>query len=214
MHPRALEYLCLSSHNAWISLSGPMQHFTQAELPCVVAYVTIFSLMLLQKYNKLSLIQSLCPNEVNYFSYINNVVNLKKDYITSHFLAFFIRILQKQNVKKMTSGFYRGYTLQEFFTLVNMNRPAPVELCHKNMRFLITHNPTDGTLSSFIEVRNICEYVCPARVDNTIMTSIIKLGYYLHACFPLWCQLVYCDFKKSFFPHFTTSRTWSDMVPQ
>lgn len=36
-----------------------------------------------------------------------------------------------------------------------MNRPAPVELCHKNMRFLITHNPTDGTLSSFIEVRNI-----------------------------------------------------------
>ncbi|XP_038153343.1 protein tyrosine phosphatase type IVA 3 isoform X3 [Cyprinodon tularosa] len=33
-----------------------------------------------------------------------------------------------------------------------MNRPAPVELCHKNMRFLITHNPTDGTLNSFIEV--------------------------------------------------------------
>uniref|UniRef100_A0A7N8WN82 Protein tyrosine phosphatase type IVA 3 n=1 Tax=Mastacembelus armatus TaxID=205130 RepID=A0A7N8WN82_9TELE len=32
-----------------------------------------------------------------------------------------------------------------------MNRPAPVELCHKNMRFLITHNPTDSTLSSFIE---------------------------------------------------------------
>lgn len=38
-----------------------------------------------------------------------------------------------------------------------MNRPAPVELCHKNMRFLITHNPTDSTLSSFIEVghRNV-----------------------------------------------------------
>lgn len=33
-----------------------------------------------------------------------------------------------------------------------MNRPAPVELCHKNMRFLITHNPTDNTLNSFIEV--------------------------------------------------------------
>lgn len=32
-----------------------------------------------------------------------------------------------------------------------MNRPAPVELCHKNMRFLITHNPTDSTLSSFLE---------------------------------------------------------------
>lgn len=35
-----------------------------------------------------------------------------------------------------------------------MNRPAPVELCHKNMRFLITHNPTDSTLSSFVEVRH------------------------------------------------------------
>ncbi|XP_061677057.1 protein tyrosine phosphatase type IVA 3-like [Syngnathoides biaculeatus] len=32
-----------------------------------------------------------------------------------------------------------------------MNRPAPVELCHNNMRFLITHNPTDNTLGSFIE---------------------------------------------------------------
>ncbi|KAM4633155.1 protein tyrosine phosphatase type IVA 3 isoform 4-T4 [Polymixia lowei] len=32
-----------------------------------------------------------------------------------------------------------------------MNRPAPVELCHKNMRFLITHNPTNSTLHSFIE---------------------------------------------------------------
>lgn len=39
--------------------------------------------------------------------------------------------------------------------LATMNRPAPVELCHKNMRFLITHNPTDSTLSSFIEVQNI-----------------------------------------------------------
>ncbi|XP_056301206.1 protein tyrosine phosphatase type IVA 3-like isoform X2 [Pseudoliparis swirei] len=35
--------------------------------------------------------------------------------------------------------------------LANMNRPAPVELCHRNMRFLITHNPTDSTLVSFIE---------------------------------------------------------------
>ncbi|XP_020511127.1 protein tyrosine phosphatase type IVA 3 isoform X1 [Labrus bergylta] len=36
-------------------------------------------------------------------------------------------------------------------TVATMNRPAPVELCHKNMRFLITHNPTDSTLSSFLE---------------------------------------------------------------
>lgn len=33
-----------------------------------------------------------------------------------------------------------------------MNRPAPVEITYKNMRFLITHNPTNATLSKFIEV--------------------------------------------------------------
>ncbi|XP_077432669.1 protein tyrosine phosphatase type IVA 3-like isoform X2 [Vanacampus margaritifer] len=32
-----------------------------------------------------------------------------------------------------------------------MNRPAPVELSHNHMRFLITHNPTDSTLGSFTE---------------------------------------------------------------
>uniref|UniRef100_A0AAY4CFW7 Protein tyrosine phosphatase 4A3 n=1 Tax=Denticeps clupeoides TaxID=299321 RepID=A0AAY4CFW7_9TELE len=35
--------------------------------------------------------------------------------------------------------------------VTRMNRPAPVELCYRNMRFLITHNPTNATLSSFIE---------------------------------------------------------------
>lgn len=33
-----------------------------------------------------------------------------------------------------------------------MNRPAPVEVSYKSMRFLITHNPTNATLSTFIEV--------------------------------------------------------------
>lgn len=33
-----------------------------------------------------------------------------------------------------------------------MNRPAPVEVSYRNMRFLITHNPTDATLSTFVEV--------------------------------------------------------------
>lgn len=28
-----------------------------------------------------------------------------------------------------------------------MNRPAPVEITYKNMRFLITHNPTNATLN-------------------------------------------------------------------
>ncbi|XP_016071911.1 PREDICTED: protein tyrosine phosphatase type IVA 3 isoform X4 [Miniopterus natalensis] len=35
--------------------------------------------------------------------------------------------------------------------MARMNRPAPVEVSYKNMRFLITHNPTDATLSTFIE---------------------------------------------------------------
>lgn len=33
-----------------------------------------------------------------------------------------------------------------------MNRPAPVEVSYKSMRFLITHNPTDASLSTFIQV--------------------------------------------------------------
>ncbi|KAM9255970.1 protein tyrosine phosphatase type IVA 2 isoform 1-T1 [Cariama cristata] len=32
-----------------------------------------------------------------------------------------------------------------------MNRPAPVEITYENMRFLITHNPTNATLGKFIE---------------------------------------------------------------
>ncbi|XP_057584773.1 protein tyrosine phosphatase type IVA 1-like [Hippopotamus amphibius kiboko] len=32
-----------------------------------------------------------------------------------------------------------------------MNHPAPVEVTYKNMRFLITHNPTNATLNRFIE---------------------------------------------------------------
>uniref|UniRef100_A0A8C0KTN7 Protein tyrosine phosphatase type IVA 3 n=1 Tax=Canis lupus dingo TaxID=286419 RepID=A0A8C0KTN7_CANLU len=37
--------------------------------------------------------------------------------------------------------------------MARMNRPAPVEVTYKNMRFLITHNPTNATLNKFIEVR-------------------------------------------------------------
>ncbi len=36
--------------------------------------------------------------------------------------------------------------------MARMNRPAPVEITYKNMRFLITHNPTNATLHKFIEV--------------------------------------------------------------
>ncbi|XP_018416433.1 PREDICTED: protein tyrosine phosphatase type IVA 3 isoform X2 [Nanorana parkeri] len=35
--------------------------------------------------------------------------------------------------------------------MARINRPAPVEVCYKNMRFLITHNPTNATMNTFIE---------------------------------------------------------------
>ncbi|XP_062962605.1 protein tyrosine phosphatase type IVA 1-like [Cynocephalus volans] len=35
--------------------------------------------------------------------------------------------------------------------MAQMNRPAPVEVTYKNMRFLITHNPTNATLNQFTE---------------------------------------------------------------
>uniref|UniRef100_A0AAY5KLI5 Protein tyrosine phosphatase 4A3 n=1 Tax=Esox lucius TaxID=8010 RepID=A0AAY5KLI5_ESOLU len=41
--------------------------------------------------------------------------------------------------------------------MARMNRPAPAEVCYKNMRLLITHNPTNSTLNSFIEVRTAYE---------------------------------------------------------
>lgn len=37
--------------------------------------------------------------------------------------------------------------------MARMNRPAPVEITYKNMRFLITHNPSNSTLNKFVEVR-------------------------------------------------------------
>ncbi|XP_074018229.1 protein tyrosine phosphatase type IVA 2 isoform X3 [Numenius arquata] len=52
-----------------------------------------------------------------------------------------------------------------------MNRPAPVEITYENMRFLITHNPTNATLSKFIEelkkygVRTLVR-VCDATYDQ------------------------------------------------
>ena len=55
-----------------------------------------------------------------------------------------------------------------------MNSPAPVEVTCKNMRFLITHNPTNATLSKFIE--ELQKYggttivrVCEATYDTTLV---------------------------------------------
>ncbi|KAM9229112.1 protein tyrosine phosphatase type IVA 1-like [Dugong dugon] len=55
-----------------------------------------------------------------------------------------------------------------------MNRPAPVEVAYRNMRFLITHNPTNVTLNKFIEklkkygVTTIVR-VCEATYDTALV---------------------------------------------
>lgn len=48
-------------------------------------------------------------------------------------------------------GFFYHYFCY-VVTMARMNRPAPVEITYKNMRFLITHNPTNATLNKFTEV--------------------------------------------------------------
>ncbi|XP_028638341.1 protein tyrosine phosphatase type IVA 1-like isoform X2 [Grammomys surdaster] len=58
--------------------------------------------------------------------------------------------------------------------MTRMNLPAPVEVTYKNMRFLITHNPTNATLNKFIE--ELKKYgvatrvrVCEATYDTTLV---------------------------------------------
>ena len=58
--------------------------------------------------------------------------------------------------------------------MARMNRPAPVEVTYRSMRFLITHNLTNATLSKFIEelkkygVTTIVR-VCEATYDTTLV---------------------------------------------
>ena len=58
--------------------------------------------------------------------------------------------------------------------MARMNRPAPVEVTYRSMRFLITHNLTNATLSKFIEelkkygVTTIVR-VCEATYDTTLL---------------------------------------------
>ncbi|XP_011378932.1 protein tyrosine phosphatase type IVA 3 [Pteropus vampyrus] len=72
--------------------------------------------------------------------------------------------------------------------MARMNRPAPVEVTHKNMRFLITHNPTNATLGSFIEdlkkygattVVRVCEVTydkAPLEKDGITVVDLKKYG--------------------------------------
>ena len=58
--------------------------------------------------------------------------------------------------------------------MARMNRPAPAEVTYKNMRFLITHNPTNATLNKCIEelkkygVTTIVR-ACEATYDTTLV---------------------------------------------
>uniref|UniRef100_A0A8C6E4W2 Protein tyrosine phosphatase 4A1 n=1 Tax=Moschus moschiferus TaxID=68415 RepID=A0A8C6E4W2_MOSMO len=70
-----------------------------------------------------------------------------------------------------------------------MNRPAPVEVTYRNMRFLITHNPTNTTLSKFIE--ELKKYgvttivgVCEATYDTTLVEKegIHVLNVHFNVC--------------------------------
>ncbi|XP_078449844.1 protein tyrosine phosphatase type IVA 2-like [Lampetra planeri] len=48
--------------------------------------------------------------------------------------------------------------------MARLNRPAAVEVTYKNMRFLITHNPTNVTLDKFIEELKKCGVTTVVRV--------------------------------------------------
>ncbi|XP_052031386.1 protein tyrosine phosphatase type IVA 2-like isoform X2 [Apodemus sylvaticus] len=55
-----------------------------------------------------------------------------------------------------------------------MNHVAPVEICYDNMRFLITHNPTNETMKKFTEeLKNYgvttLVRVCDATYDKTLV---------------------------------------------
>lgn len=65
--------------------------------------------------------------------------------------------------------------------MARTNRPAPVEVSYKNMRFLITHNPTNATLSSFVEVSE------PGQVSRRPGRAALSLTRAICSCHPwLW----------------------------
>lgn len=60
--------------------------------------------------------------------------------------------------------------------MAKMNRPAPVEVVHKNMRFLITHNPTNGSIGKFLEIlrqydTDTVVRVCKSTYDTEPLTT-------------------------------------------
>jgi len=60
--------------------------------------------------------------------------------------------------------------------LNKLNRPAPVEVTYKGMRFLITHNPTNSTIEKFLEIlqqykADIVVRVCESTYDVEPLTN-------------------------------------------
>ncbi|EHH18454.1 hypothetical protein EGK_15054 [Macaca mulatta] len=73
--------------------------------------------------------------------------------------------------------------------MARMNRPAPVEVTYKNMRFLITHNPTNATLNKFIEDWPFDDGAPPSNqiVDDCL--SLVKIKFREE---PGCCIAVHC----------------------
>uniref|UniRef100_A0A8C6B7W7 Uncharacterized protein n=1 Tax=Monodon monoceros TaxID=40151 RepID=A0A8C6B7W7_MONMO len=67
------------------------------------------------------------------------------------------------------------------------NRPAPVEITYENMRFLMTHNPTNATLNKFIEELKKSGVTTTVRVrEATYDTTLVeKEGIHLAELQPL-----------------------------
>ncbi|XP_006897118.1 PREDICTED: protein tyrosine phosphatase type IVA 1-like isoform X3 [Elephantulus edwardii] len=70
-----------------------------------------------------------------------------------------------------------------------MNRPAPVEVTYKNMRFLITHNPTNATLNKFIEDWPFDDGAPPSNqiVDDWLSLVKIKFREEPGSCIAVHC---------------------------
>ncbi|XP_068839501.1 protein tyrosine phosphatase type IVA 1 isoform X4 [Capricornis sumatraensis] len=61
--------------------------------------------------------------------------------------------------------------------MARMNRPAPVEVTYRNMRFLITHNPTNATLSKFIEDWPFDDGAPPSNQIVDDWLSLVKIKF-------------------------------------
>nr|XP_004649341.2 protein tyrosine phosphatase type IVA 1 isoform X2 [Jaculus jaculus] len=73
--------------------------------------------------------------------------------------------------------------------MARMNRPAPVEVTYKNMRFLITHNPTNATLNKFIEDWPFDDGAPPSNQIVDDWLSLVKIKFREE---PGCCIAVHC----------------------